>query len=105
MPEGPEARIVWPEDALWPQGGYANTIAVNHTPWDFTIYVGHVALPPITADHAEGRPSMDIPVTPVAQVTIPPVAAAQLAAILQEQIAKYVTQYGPIGGAPEAGLG
>jgi hypothetical protein len=101
--EGPAAQIVWPEDALWPQGGYANTIRINHTPWDFTIYFGHVTLPPVDL-RAQAGASVELVATPAAQVTLSPVAAAQLAAILQTQIAAYTEHYGPVGGAPEQGI-
>jgi hypothetical protein len=89
-------RITWPEDALWPQGGYGNAILVNHTPWDFTLRVGHVTLPANFALNDPDGPSVGA--QPVAQITLPPVAVAQLAAILQDQIAKYTAAYGPIGG-------
>jgi len=100
--DGPAAQIVWPEDALWPQGGYANVIRINHTPWDFTLYFGHVTLPPVDLRPGAG---VQVVATPAAQVTLSPVAAAQLAAILQTQIASYTDSYGPVGGAPEQGIG
>ena|SRR6266536_1502722 len=100
-----QARIVWPEDALWPQGGYGNAFLVQHTPWDFTIRIGHVVLPPI----APGEPTpatVEVQVIPVSQVTMPPPALLQLVLVLQQQIAAYTDQYGPIGGAnPEQGIG
>jgi hypothetical protein len=99
------ASVVWPDDALWPQGGYANVIVVNHTPWDFTLRLGHVVLPyhpPGTAP--EG--GVEIIATPVAQVTMPPAALRQLAIVLQEQVARYMANYGDIGGPPpDQGIG
>ncbi len=96
-----QVRITWPEDALWPQGGYGNVFLINHTPWDFTLRVGHVVLP------AQGAPGgVDVSATPVAQITMPPHALRQLVLILQQQIAKYTANYGDIGGPPaEEGIG
>jgi hypothetical protein len=103
VPEEPEeGRILWPEHEMWPQGGYANVIAANFTPWDFTIRFGLVTLPPV-GPGVSGP--VEIPATPVAQVTLAPVAAAQVAAVLQDQIAKYTAIHGPIGGSPEQGIG
>ncbi|MFA5786108.1 MAG: DUF3467 domain-containing protein [Actinomycetota bacterium] len=106
MANGPEVpvQIRWPEDALWPQGGYANVILVNHTPWDFTLRFGQVTLPSLPPDDPAAAASVEIVASPIAQVTLPPVALAQLSAILQEQIVKYTNTYGAIGGSPEKGL-
>lgn len=105
-PEGSQVQIIWPEDALWPQGGYANSILVNHTPWDFTLRLGHIVLPalPPGSVPAEG---IQVMATPIAQVTMPPQALRQLAIVLQEQVARYIATYGEIGGAggpADAGL-
>lgn len=100
-PDG-QARVVWPEHEIWPQGGYANLVAVNHTPWDFTIRFAHVTLPP-PAPEPSPEP-IDVTPAPVAQVTLAPVAVLQLSALLQNQIAQYTQGQGPIGGAPEMGL-
>lgn len=103
--EGGQVRLVWPEDALWPQGGYANVLIVNHTPWDFTIRLAHVVTPAIPPGTDVPEGGVEVPATPVAQVTMPPPAFLQLALVLQDQIAKYTAAFGPIGGAdPEAGI-
>lgn len=103
VPEGQEpgqARIVWPEDALWPQGGYGNAFMVNHTPWDFTLRFGHVVLPPVAPGAQPPPEGIEIMATPVAQVTMPPPALLQFSIVIQQQIAAYQNNYGPIGGAP-----
>lgn len=99
-----QVKIVWPDDALWPQGGYANTIAVNQTPWDFTIRLGHVVMPPFTAEDVPTE-TIEVELAPVAQVTLSPHAVLQLVLILQDQIAKYTAAHGSIGGRnPEEGI-
>lgn len=106
MPEqGGQVQIAWPEDALWPQGGYANIMLVNHTPWDFTIRFGHVVLPAIPPGTPIPADGIQTSATPIAQVTLPPQALRQLSLLLQEQVARYVANYGDIGGGPpEAGI-
>jgi hypothetical protein len=104
--EGGQVRIVWPEDALWPQGGYANSVLVNHTPWDFTLRLGHIVLPGLPPGTEPPEEGIEVMATPIAQVTMPPQALRQLALVLQEQVARYVATYGEIGGGPpEAGIG
>jgi hypothetical protein len=98
--EGAQVRIVWPEEALWPQGGYANAFLVNSTPWDFTMRFGHVVTPAILPGDAPPEGGLDIMSTPIAQITMPPPAFLQLVIVLQEQIAKYRAAFGDIGGAP-----
>jgi Protein of unknown function (DUF3467) len=103
--EGSQVQIQWPEEAQWPQGGYANIILVNHTPWDFTIRFGHVVLPPNPPGVPLPEEGLQTAATPIAQVTMPPQALRQLALVLQEQVARYVGTYGEIGGGrPEEGL-
>jgi Protein of unknown function (DUF3467) len=105
VPEGSQVRIVWPEDALWPQGGYANSILVNHTPWDFTLRLGHIVLPALPPGEPAPEGGVEVVATPIAQVTMPPQTLRQLALVLQEQVAKYIANYGEIGGGPpEAGI-
>ena len=101
-PEGPGSavRVVWPEESLWPQGGYANTCVVNHTPWDFTIRLGHVVTPAILPGEEPPEGVLEVMSTPIAQITMPPPAFLQLVLILQDQIAKYRAAFGDIGGAP-----
>ena len=101
---GQQVQIVWPEESLWPQGGYANAVMVNHTPWDFTLRLGLIVLPAI----APGAPVPDDPVqtmaTPIAQVTMPPQALRQLALVLQEQLVRYTATYGNIEPLPGEGM-
>lgn len=99
-PESAAIRVVWPDEALWPQGGYTNTFVVNHTPWDFTIRYGHVVMPAILPGQTPPVGGLEVMTMPVAQVTMPPPAFLQLVLILQDQIAKYRASYGEIGGAP-----
>lgn len=102
---GPPVTIAWPEDALWPQGGYANAVLVNHTPWDFTLRLGHIVLPGLPPGAPVPEGGINVMATPVAQVTLPPQTLRQLALVLQEQIARYMATYGEIGGGPpDAGL-
>lgn len=96
---GTQVKLGWPDDPLWPQGGYANMVLVNHTPWDFTIRFGHATLPAIGEEDAPSGP-VEVVAAPVAQVTLPPVALLQLVHILQDQIAKYNANFGEIGGPP-----
>jgi hypothetical protein len=99
MPNGEgQVRIVWPEEGLWPQGGYGNAILVNHTPWDFTLRIGHVILPAITP--GQEPDTVEVEVAPVAQFTMPPSAIRELAQVLQQQIATYIQTYGETGGIP-----
>lgn len=98
--EGGQVQILWPEDALWPQGGYANIVLVNHTPWDFTIRFGHVVLPALPPGAPIAEEGIQTTGTPIAQVTMPPQALRQLALVLQEQVARYIGTYGEIGGGP-----
>ena len=49
--EGTRIKVVWPEEGLWPQGGYANAFSINHTPWDFTIRMGQMVLPTMDVDN------------------------------------------------------
>ena len=104
--EGVPARIIWPDDSMWPQGGYSNTFLINHTPWDFTIRFGHVVLPVVPPGTPLPRQAFELAAAPIAQLTMPPAAFRQLALAIQEQVAGYRAQYGDIGGAPpEQGLG
>lgn len=103
MSEGAEGasavRIVWPEDPLWPQGGYANVMLVNHTPFDFTLRLAHVVLPALPpGERPEG--TVEVMAIPIAQITLPPPTFRQLALVIQQQVATYVQTYGEIGGAP-----
>jgi hypothetical protein len=98
--EGGQVRISWPEDALWPQGGYANSILVNHTPWDFTLRLGHIVLPALAPGAPVPAEGIEAVATPIAQVTMPPQTLRQLALVLQEQVARYTAVYGEIGGGP-----
>jgi len=103
---GVPIRILLPEDALWPQGGYANFILVNHTPHDFTIRLAQLVMPAF----APGQPpppealsedgALEIRPIPVAHVTMPPPAFRDLALVVQDQVAKYNEQFGAIGGTP-----
>jgi len=102
--EGGEVRIVWPEDALWPQGGYANIVLVNHTPWDFTLHLGHVVPPTLGPGEVPSEAGVEIMATPIARVTMPPQALRQLAIVLQEQVARYIAAFGEIGTPPEEGV-
>lgn len=99
MSEGPaggqQVQIQWPEESLWPQGGYGNAVMVNHTPWDFTLRFGLIVLPGIPP--GAGAPEVvQTMATPIAQVTMPPQALRQLALVLQEQLARYTSTYGNI---------
>jgi uncharacterized protein DUF3467 len=100
---GGQVQIVWPEDAMWPQGGYANVVMVNHTPWDFTLRMGMVVLPALPPGAPIPPEGVQTITTPIAQVTMPPQALRQLARVLQEQLAKYAATYGQI--EPLAGEG
>jgi Protein of unknown function (DUF3467) len=99
-PEQAQVRIEWPEESQWPQGGYANIILVNHTPWDFTIRFGHVVLPPNPPGGRMPEEGIRTAATPISQVTMPPQTLRQLALLLQQQVAKYTANYGEIGGGP-----
>ena len=90
-----QVQIQWPEEALWPQGGYANVVMVNHTPWDFTIRFGLLVLPSLPPG-APVPEDLQATATPIAQVTMPPQALRQLAQVLQVQLAKYTATYGQI---------
>jgi Protein of unknown function (DUF3467) len=97
-------RIVWPEDALWPQGGYANAFQINHTPWDFTVRMGQMVLPAFDPEQPPPPGTeVEVPLMPVAQVTMPPSAFRELVLALQDQIAKYTATWGPIGGREPGG--
>lgn len=98
--QGAAVRVLWPEEALWPQGGYANNFLVNHTPWDFTLRLGHVVTPAILPGTPLPPHGLEIIATPIAQITMPPPALLQLVLALQDQIAKYRAAFGEIGGAP-----
>ncbi len=104
--EGVPLRIVLPEDALWPQGGYANFILVNHTPHDFTIRLAQLVMPAFTPGQPPPREALaddgalEVHPIPVAHVTMAPPAFRDLALVVQEQVAKYNAQYGEIGGTP-----
>lgn len=102
-PEGGQVQIGWPEEALWPQGGYANVILVNHTPWDFTLRFGHVVLPSM-APSAEMPDQVQATAIPIAQVTLSPVTLRQLSLVLQQQVARYISTYGEIGGPSDEGI-
>jgi hypothetical protein len=99
-----QIRLVWPDEALWAQGGYANSFAINHTPWDFTLRMGHTVMP--TFDPL--RPpapgvEIEVPIMPVAQITMPPTAFREMVLALQDQIAKYTASWGQIGGREPGG--
>lgn len=94
--EGGQVRIVWPEEGLWPQGGYANVVMVNHTPWDFTLRLGLIVLPSIVPGTPVPEEGIQTMATPIAQVTMPPQALRQLALVLQEQLLRYTSTYGRI---------
>lgn len=93
---GQQVQIVWPDESLWPQGGYANAVMVNHTPWDFTLRLGLIVLPAIPPGGAVSAEAVQTMATPIAQVTMPPQALRQLALVLQEQLARYTAAYGNI---------
>lgn len=94
--EGGQVQIVWPEEGLWPQGGYANAVLVNHTPWDFTLRLGLIVLPAIAPGTPMPEEGIQTMATPIAQVTMPPQALRQLALVLQEQLVRYTSTYGHI---------
>jgi len=102
-PEGGQVQIVWPEESLWPQGGYANAVMVNHTPWDFTLRLGLIVLPAIPPGTPFPEGGVQTMATPIAQVTMPPQALRQLALVLQEQLARYTAAYGNIEPLPGEG--
>jgi len=96
---GANVQIVWPEDALWPQGGYANVMLINQTPFDFTIRLGHFVLPAFPPGQPLPEGPLEVMVTPVAQVTMPPPAFRDFALVIQQQVATYLQNFGEIGGA------
>ena len=97
--EGTRIKVVWPEEGLWPQGGYANAFSINHTPWDFTIRMGQMVLPTMDVDNPPlPGTEVEVAVMPVAQVTLPPSAFRELVLALQEQVVKYTATWGDIGG-------
>lgn len=102
-PEGAPVQIIWPEEALWPQGGYANVVMVNHTPWDFTLRLGHIVLPPLPPGTPMPPEGIQTSATPIAQVTMAPQALRQLALVLQEQLLRYTSTYGQIEPLPGEG--
>lgn len=101
--EGRPVQVVWPEESLWPQGGYANAVMVNHTPWDFTLRLGLIVLPSVAPDAPDLEEGLQVTATPIAQVTMPPQALRQLALVLQEQLVRYTATYGNIEPLPGEG--
>lgn len=93
---GQQVQIHWPDESLWPQGGYGNAVMVNHTPWDFTLRFGLIVLPAIPPGGVVPEGGVQTMATPIAQVTMPPQALRQLAVVLQEQLARYTSTYGNI---------
>ena len=98
---GPSVHLEWPDDTEWPNVGYGNTFSINHTPWDFTLRIGHATVPTVS-ETDQPSPTVQIAISPVCQVTLPPTAMVQLLNAIQEQVAHYARDYGGIPGSAES---
>ena len=95
MPEpnlGPIMQIV-PDQDNQPDPVYANSLFMNHTPWDFNMLFV-VASTPIQLDEQKrSSDPVDLPSKVVANVKIPVTMIDQIIAILQAQKLKYDQQF------------
>ena len=75
---------------------YVNYMAINHSPYDFTITA--IKLPShLTTDQLEfAKKGQPVSVEPVLQLVIPPRVIKGLIKALTEQCLKYEAQFGPI---------
>ncbi len=94
MPNGEKkevpAKLVYPEATQEDQRLYANSIFVNHTPWDFALHFYHI-VPPVTLGQTE-----EIKANKVAVVGVPVTLLRGLIKALQINLERYEKQYGKI---------
>jgi hypothetical protein len=76
---------------------YANHAAVTATPHDISIHLGAFAIPALTAPPAS---TVDVPVRPVALVTIPISIAEPLAQLLLTQLSAWESNFSKGSHAP-----
>jgi len=95
-PEPTEAQLhlfVDPEAAP-PFTTYSNHLQVTFTPEDFTLHLGWYAVPPISERPPDGV--LEVPVQPVARVTLPLNLMRSTIAVLERVLRGYEESFGQI---------
>ena len=97
-------RLEWPGAEEWAAPAYANTVLMNHTPWDFTIFLGRATIPPQLSGHPETQEAVDenvdldavdtLPIEPVVAVSLSPRCFKEAMDVMQIQWKAYVAEHG-----------
>jgi hypothetical protein len=97
-PQGPAPRVMFElHGDPGPGGGvYANTLAVWHTPHEFTLDFIVTANPPQPVQTEEGETVIRAPHQLVARVRIPPSVAFDVIRAINENMTHYENRFGPI---------
>ena len=92
-PESAPLQFVVPPDQE--AGGYANTFAVWHTAYDFTIDFAASQLPE-RADPSDPKSPYVVPCRVVSRVRIPAATVFDLIRTINERMTVYEAEWGPI---------
>lgn len=87
-------KIVYPEATEEDRPLYANTVLVNHTPWDFALHFGHVVTPVAAKPSPAGE--IEVKAKKVAVVNIPAPLVRGIITALQTNLERYEKAYGKI---------
>lgn len=102
MPQKPskpvEVRIV-PDTTLDSQRIYANSVEVNHTPYDVSLRFCDAE--PITPDMVAGKEKFEYRVPIVAHIVVPPRLVPTIITALSFQLKSYEAAYGKVDSAPK----
>jgi hypothetical protein len=74
---------------------YANNVGVTATAEDMTMHLGWYALPVITEQPGDAD-VIPVPVRPLAKVTVPLNLVRGIIAVLQNQLAQWEQNFGPL---------
>ena len=90
------AKLSYPEISEQDDVRYANYIAVNHTPWDFSLHFGLVTAPIGPQKQTSGV--VEIPVKKLVTVNIPTTIIKGLIKALETNVELYEKAHGEIKG-------
>jgi hypothetical protein len=100
LPEGASTvRLVGSPELGETMALYANFVQLSFTPHDFTFHFGWYALPAFTEAPPAGQ-TIDVPIRPLAKVSIPLNLVKAVIPLLERQIEQYELAFGPMPDQP-----
>lgn len=81
-------------EAPSPPPTYTNYVQGTFTPEDFTLFFGWYAVPALSERPEDGV--VNVPVQPVARLTVPLILMRSIIALMERQLAAYETSFGEI---------